>query len=162
MGSHAYFLVTYRPFRPASLNTQCTRCKTILSAILGYLLSMANEDTTELEREDWCYASMECNRYFYTPNVHRQYSVRKEKYELIKLRYHVMQGSQNSIQLQEVQHTKDSCEVRKWFSNPCTETNFDGISCTQISTWSTCSVIIVKTENRFYIKKFKSMCCATI
>ena len=78
---------------------------------MGYLLSMANEDNTELEREDWCYASMEFNRYFYTPNFHRQSSARKEKYELIKLWYHEMQGSQNSIQLQEVQHTKDSGEV---------------------------------------------------
>ena len=111
MLAEAYFLVTYIPFRPASLNTQRTRCKTILSAILGYLLSMANEDNTELEREDWCYASMEFNRYFYTPNFHRQSSARKEKYELIKLWYHEMQGSQNSIQLQEVQHTKDSGEV---------------------------------------------------
>ena len=95
---------------------------------------MANEDNTELEREDWCYASMEFNRYFYTPNYHRQSSVRKEKYELIKLRYHVMQGSENSIQSQEVQHKRDSDEVQAWFSNPCTETNFDGTGYTQILT----------------------------
>ena len=100
----------------------------MLSAILGYLLSMANEDNTELNREDWRSASMEFNRYFYTPKFHQQSSVRKEKYELIKLWYHVMQGSQNSLRLQEVQHTKDSGEVQEWFSIPRTETNSIGIS----------------------------------
>ena len=95
---------------------------------------MANEDNTELEREDWCYASMEFNRYFYTPDFYWQSSVRKEKYELIKLWYHVIQGSQNLIQSQEGQHKKDSDEVQEWFSNPCTETNFSGTSYTQIST----------------------------